>query len=57
VAHTILALTQGTALRALVDPEGVNLERYFGDIRRTIILVVADRLRQAGIAPSAGAPR
>jgi AcrR family transcriptional regulator len=54
VAHTILALTQGTALRALVDPEGVNLDRYFADIRRTIILIMADRLRAAGIAPPNG---
>lgn len=51
VAHTILSLTQGTALRALIDPEGVDLDRYFGDIRRTIVLIISDRLRQVGATP------
>ena len=55
VAHTILSLTQGAALRALVDPDGVDLERFFGDIRHTIILIIADRMRQVGAAPPGGA--
>ncbi len=56
LAHTILALTQGTALRSLVDPGGIDLDRYFADIRRTIILVMADRLRQMGLVADLSPP-
>ena len=56
LAHTILALTQGTALRSLVDPGAIDLDRYFADIRRTIILVMADRLRQMGLVAETAPP-
>jgi AcrR family transcriptional regulator len=55
LAHTVLSLVQGTALRSLVDPDGVDVDRYFADIRRTIILLMADRLRAAGLTPPGGA--
>ena len=44
VAQTILALLQGALLRLVVDPEGADLDRTFAELRRTILLVMWDRL-------------
>jgi len=43
VADTILSLLQGAVMRRILDP-GADLERHFGEVRRTIALVLADRL-------------
>ena len=43
VAHTILSLLQTALIRRLLDPE-TDLDLVFADMRRTIILVVADRV-------------
>lgn len=53
VAHTILSLEQTAALRYLADPEHVDLERFFAFTRRVVILLIADRLREAGLVPPA----
>jgi AcrR family transcriptional regulator len=43
VADTILSLLQGAVMRRILDP-AADLERHFAEIRRTIALVLADRL-------------
>jgi AcrR family transcriptional regulator len=43
VADTLLCLLQGAVLRRILEP-AADLERHFGEIRRTIALVLADRL-------------
>lgn len=43
VADTILSLLQGAVMRRVLDP-AADLERHFGEVRRTIALVLADRL-------------
>jgi AcrR family transcriptional regulator len=43
VAHTILSLLQTALVRRLVDPE-TDLDVVFADMRRTIVLIVADRV-------------
>lgn len=47
VAHTILGLLQMALVRRLVDPD-TDLDRVFADLRRTIILIVADRVNNPG---------
>jgi AcrR family transcriptional regulator len=44
VAHTIFALLQGALLRQIVDPDPVQLDRVLDELRRTIVLLIADRL-------------
>jgi AcrR family transcriptional regulator len=53
VAHAVLSLEQSAALRYLADPEHVDLDRFFAFTRRVVILLVADRLREAGLVPPA----
>jgi len=53
VAHALLSLEQSAALRYLADPSGVDLERFFAFTRRVVILLIADRLREAGLVPAA----
>ncbi|MCP4039610.1 MAG: TetR/AcrR family transcriptional regulator [bacterium] len=48
VAHTILGLLQMALVRRIVEPEA-NLDMVFADLRRTIILVVADRVNNPGV--------
>lgn len=48
VAHTILGLLQMALVRRLVDPD-VDLDRVFTDLRRTAILIVADRVNNPGV--------
>lgn len=48
VAHTILGLLQMALVRRLVDPD-TDLDMVFADLRRTIILIVADRVNNPGI--------
>jgi len=55
VAHALLSLEQSAALRYLADPEHVDLERFFAFTRRVVILLVVDRLREAGLIPPAAA--
>ncbi len=51
IAPTIVSLVQGALLLRLADPEGADLDRLFADLRHTVILVMADRLR--ALAPPA----
>ena len=48
VAHTILSLLQTALVRRLVDPS-TDLDLVFDDMRRTIILIVADRINNPEI--------
>jgi AcrR family transcriptional regulator len=48
VAHTILSLLQTALIRRLVDP-ATNLDLVFADMRRTIILIVSDRINNPGV--------
>jgi len=48
VAHTILGLLQMALVRRLVDPD-TDLDLVFADLRRTIILIVSDRVNNPGI--------
>ncbi len=48
VAHTILGLLQMALVRRVLDPE-TDLDVVFADLRRTIILIVADRVNNPGI--------
>lgn len=61
VAHTMLTLLQGAAIRLLVDPEGADLEALFDEFRRTVLLAVQDRMtpeqRRAFAARVASAAR
>lgn len=43
VAHTILSLLQTALIRRMVDPD-TDLDMVFADMRRTIVLIVADRV-------------
>jgi AcrR family transcriptional regulator len=47
VAHTMIALLEGALLQHHLDPEGTDLDRLFREMRRTVWLVLADRLAQA----------
>lgn len=52
VAHTILSLLQMALIRRLVEPDA-DLDVVFADMRRTVILMVADRVNNPEIyAPS-----
>jgi len=51
VAHAVLSLEQSAALRYLADPEHVDLDRFFAFTRRVVILLVVDRMREAGLVP------
>jgi len=44
VAHTIVTLLQGAMLRQILDPDEAVLDRILGELRRTIVLLIADRL-------------
>ena len=48
VAHTILGLLQMALVRRLLDPD-TDLDIVFTDLRRTIILIVSDRMNNPGI--------
>ncbi len=54
IAHTILSLMQGALVLRLADPVETDLDRLFGDMQRTVILVLADRLRELGHTPGPG---
>ncbi len=49
IAHTILSLVQGALLLTLADPAEANLDRLFGELQRTVRLVLADRMREAAV--------
>ena len=51
VAHTMIALLEGALLQYHLDPEGTDLERLFREMRRTVWLVLADRLARAHAEP------
>jgi AcrR family transcriptional regulator len=51
LAHTIFALLQGALLRQIVDPDEAQLDRVLEELRRTMVLLIADRL------PDGAAPR
>jgi hypothetical protein len=51
VAHTMIALLEGTLLQHHLDPEGTDLDRLFREMRRTVWLVLADRLARAHVEP------
>ena len=53
IAHTMLALLQGALLRLQLEPESTDAEALFRDMRRTIELLLADRVARA----SDGQPR
>lgn len=55
VAHALLSLEQSAALRYLADPSGTDLDRFFAFTRRVVILLIADRLREAGLVPPVAA--
>jgi AcrR family transcriptional regulator len=57
IAHTIMSLVQGALLLRLADPEGADLDRLFADLRHTVVLVMADRLRELGQLPGPIPPR
>lgn len=44
LAHTVFALLQGAMLRQIVDPDTAQLDRVLDELRRTIVLLIADRL-------------
>jgi len=48
LAHTVLALLQGAMLRQIVDPDTQQLDRVLGELQRTVVLLIADRLPAAG---------
>jgi AcrR family transcriptional regulator len=56
VAETLLALVQAASFRRLLRPEATDLDRFFEHVRRTIALLVADRLRDARPGPPGGTP-
>lgn len=47
IAHTLLSLMQGAALRRLVEQDAADLDRVFQEIRRTLMLLLGDRMRAA----------
>ena len=47
LAHTMLALLQGALLRLQLEPETTDTDVLFGDMRRTVELVLADRVARA----------
>ena len=51
VAHTILSLLQGACLRQILEPDEAELERVLGELKRTVLLLIADRLRATGQLP------
>jgi AcrR family transcriptional regulator len=51
VAHTMIALLEGALLQHHLDPEGTDLDRLFREMRRTVWLVLADRMAQAHAEP------
>jgi AcrR family transcriptional regulator len=50
LAHTVFALLQGAMLRQIVDPDEAQLDRVLQELRRTVLLLIADRLPK-GAAP------
>ncbi len=56
VAHTILSLLQTALIRRLVDPN-TDLDVVFEDMRRTIILVVSDRVNHPSRYETRPTPR
>ncbi len=61
VAHTMLTLLQGAAIRLLVDPTRTDLEALFAEFRRTVLLAVEDRMspeqrREFGARVASAAP-
>ena len=46
LGHTVVGLTWAALRRKLMDPEGVDLDRLFLDMKRTTNLLVADRMKR-----------
>lgn len=44
LAHTVFALLQGAMLRQIIDPDAAQLDRVLDELRRTVVLLIADRL-------------
>jgi AcrR family transcriptional regulator len=51
LAHTVFALLQGAMLRQIVDPDVTQLDRVLEELRRTVVLLIADRLPEAPAGP------
>jgi len=51
LAHTILSLLQGACLRQILEPDEAELDRVLGELKRTVLLLIADRLRATGQLP------
>lgn len=51
LAHTIFALLQGAMLRQIVDPDTAQLDRVLDEARRTVMLLIADRVPEATLRP------
>ncbi len=50
LATTIIALTHGALRQHQIDPENTDLDRMFADMRRTVLVLIFDRLqRMAGV--------
>ena len=56
VAHTILGLIQVAMIRRVVDPNS-ELDVIFADLRRTIILIVSDRVNHPGVYTKTSSPK
>lgn len=49
VAHVALALLQAASLRRELEGDAVDLERLFRSARRTLLLLIDNRARRAGV--------
>ena len=45
LAHTMLVLLSGILVKMLLEPEGLDLEPYFAELRRTVLLAIGSRLQ------------
>ena len=52
LAHTVFALLQGAMLRQIIDPDEAQLDRVLQELRRTVMLLIADRLPKEPSAPA-----
>lgn|GEM_PF-1401618 len=50
IARLALAYLDEASVRAAIDPEGAEHERFFAHLRRLIVLDVEHQLREAGVA-------
>lgn len=43
VGHTVISLLEGALIRTVVDPDGTDLDRLWGELAETIALAIAHR--------------